>query len=72
MLLRIGEGGGFCECDNEPSVSMKCGEFIEGVKTCWFLRKDSVPWSSILLIKLLTWSFVKSNYTTEVLIVTKF
>jgi hypothetical protein len=30
---------------------MKCGEFIEGVKTCWFLRKDSVPWGSILLIK---------------------
>jgi hypothetical protein len=27
--LRIGTGGGHCECDNEPSGSIKCGEFLD-------------------------------------------
>jgi len=30
--LRIGTawgGGGTCECDNEPSDSIKCGEFLD-------------------------------------------
>ena len=27
--LRIGTGGGICECGNEPSGSIKCGEFID-------------------------------------------
>jgi len=25
----IGTCGGTCECGNEPSVSIKCGEFID-------------------------------------------
>jgi hypothetical protein len=29
IWLRIGTGGGFCECGNEPSHSRKCGEFLE-------------------------------------------
>jgi hypothetical protein len=27
--LRIGAGGGTCECGNEPSGSIKCGEFLD-------------------------------------------
>jgi len=27
--LRIGTVGGTCECDNEPSGSIKCGEFLD-------------------------------------------
>jgi len=28
-FLRIGTGGGTCECGNEPSGSIKCGEFLD-------------------------------------------
>jgi len=28
IWLRIGTGGGYCKCGNEPSVSIKCGEFL--------------------------------------------
>ena len=28
-LLRIGRGGGHLECVNEPSGSIKCGEFLD-------------------------------------------
>jgi len=31
--LRIGIGAGTCECGNEPSVSVKCGEFLDYLKT---------------------------------------
>jgi len=27
--LRIGTGGGICEFGNEPSCSIKCGEFLD-------------------------------------------
>ena len=27
--LRIGTGSGTCECSNEPSGSIKCGEFLD-------------------------------------------
>ena len=27
--LRIGTDGGHCECSNEPSGSVKCGEFLD-------------------------------------------
>jgi hypothetical protein len=40
--LRIGRD----ECGNEPSGSMKCGEFLDLLKTGWFLKKDSTPWSN--------------------------
>jgi len=29
MWLRIGTMSGTCECGNEPSGSIKCGEFLE-------------------------------------------
>ena len=31
--LRIGTSGGICECGNEPSGSVKCGEFLDWLKT---------------------------------------
>ena len=34
-----------CECGNEPSSSIKCGEFLDLLKTCWLLRKDSASCS---------------------------
>ena len=34
-----------CECGNEPSGSVKCGEFLDQVQTSQLLKKDSAPWS---------------------------
>ena len=36
---------GFCECGIEPSLTVKWGEFLNWVRKCLILRKDSVPWS---------------------------
>jgi len=47
-LNRAGSGYrqvvGTCECD-EPSGSIKCGEFLEWLKTSQPLKKDYAPWS---------------------------
>ena len=34
-----------CECGNEASGSVKCGEFLDWLPTGWLLKKDSAPWS---------------------------
>ena len=34
-----------CECGNEPSGSVKCGEFLDSLQTSQLLKKDSAPWS---------------------------
>ena len=34
-----------CECGNEPSGSMKCGEFLDQLQTSQLLKKDPAPWS---------------------------
>ena len=34
-----------CECGNEPSCSVKCGEFRDQLQTSQLLKKDSAPWS---------------------------
>jgi hypothetical protein len=36
---------GTCECGNEPSGSIKCGEFLDQLRTGWLLKKDSAQWS---------------------------
>ena len=36
---------GICECGNEPSGSIKCGEFLDWLKTGYLLKKDSAVWS---------------------------
>jgi hypothetical protein len=33
------------EYGDELSGSIKCGEFLEYLRTCRLLRKDSAPWS---------------------------
>jgi hypothetical protein len=44
VLLMIGTGGGCCERGNEPSSSIKCGQFLEQLRICWLLKKESAPW----------------------------
>jgi len=34
-----------CECGNEPSGSVKCGEFLDWLQTSRLLKKVSAPWS---------------------------
>ena len=34
-----------CEYGNEPSGSVKHGEFLDLLQTSWLLKKDSAPWS---------------------------
>ena len=50
-LSGLGQGqvAGCCECGNETSCSIKCGEFPEQLRICQLLRKDSVPWSSLVI-----------------------
>jgi hypothetical protein len=36
---------GCCECGNEPSGCMKCGEFLDWPRTCQLLKKDYTGWS---------------------------
>ena len=36
---------GTCECGNEQSGSIKCGEFLDYLKTGKLLKKDSAAWS---------------------------
>ena len=40
-----GQVAGTCECGNEPSGSIKCGEFLEQVRTGQLLKKGPTPWS---------------------------
>jgi len=39
-----------CECGNEPSGSVKSGEFLDELQTSYILKKDSAPWSKLVLI----------------------
>jgi len=34
-----------CECGNELSGSVKCGEFLDQLQTSQLLKKDSELWS---------------------------
>jgi hypothetical protein len=34
-----------CELDNEPSASIKDGEFIDYLSEYQLLKKESAPWS---------------------------
>ena len=51
-LNRAGSGygqlAGTCDCGNEPSGSIKFGVFLDFLKTCQLLRKDSAPWSDVI------------------------
>ena len=39
-----------CECGNEPSGSVKCGEFLDQLQTNWLLKKDSAPCSKYVTV----------------------
>jgi len=41
----LGQLGGTCECGNETSGSIKFGEFLDWLKTGYFLKKDCPVWS---------------------------
>jgi hypothetical protein len=43
ILLRTVTGGGSCKCGHEPSISIKCAEFLDYQKTSYFLTDDSAP-----------------------------
>jgi hypothetical protein len=43
MWLSTGTLAGTCECRNKPSGSTECGEFLDKLRTCLPLRKNSVP-----------------------------
>ena len=36
-----------CECGNEPSGSIKCGEFLDYLRTGQLLKNDSAPCSKV-------------------------
>jgi hypothetical protein len=36
---------GVCECGNEPSGSIKFGEFLGSLRASECLREDTAPWS---------------------------
>jgi len=48
-LDRSGSGwrqvAGTCECGNKPSVSIKCGEFLDYLRTGYLFKKDCAVWS---------------------------
>jgi len=39
---------GCCEHGDEPSVSIKCGEFLDWLSDCQLLKKDSGSWSWLI------------------------
>jgi hypothetical protein len=50
---RLEQMAGCCECGNEPSGSIKCGEFHDSMRNCQILRKDSraaIPVYSLRII----------------------
>ena len=47
---RQGQVADACECGNEPSGSVKCGEFLDQMQNSQLLKKDSAPWSQYSFI----------------------
>jgi len=45
---RIREEAGPLESDNEPSALKKSGKFLDFLRDCYFLKKDSAPWSLLV------------------------
>jgi len=43
IWLRIWTDGGLMECGNEPSGSIKCGEFLDYLRTGGLLQNNSTP-----------------------------
>jgi hypothetical protein len=45
-----GQEGGTCKCGSEPSGSVKCGEFIDQLRTCQLLKKDLMSMVPYILV----------------------
>jgi hypothetical protein len=43
VWLRTAAGAGSFECGNEPSGSLRCGEFLDYLKNCHLRRKAFTP-----------------------------
>jgi hypothetical protein len=59
-----GQVAGTCECGNEPSGSINCGEYLAKMKTCKLFKKDSATWSKYVskpFGPLLKVHFVRNN-----------
>jgi len=39
---------GTCKHGNEPSGSIKCGEFLDYLRTSELLKKDCAPWNDLV------------------------
>jgi hypothetical protein len=39
-----------CGRGNEPSDSIKCEEFLDWLRNCYLLKKESAPWSVTISI----------------------
>jgi hypothetical protein len=48
-VSRQGQVAGTCECGNEPSGSIKCGEFLDYLRTGYLFKKDPAAWSKYVL-----------------------
>ena len=44
-----GQLAGVFECDNELPGSKKCWEFLEWLRNGQLLKKDSAPWSQLVV-----------------------
>jgi hypothetical protein len=42
---RYGQVAGTCKCGNELWGSIKCGKYLDQLKTGQLLKKDSAQWS---------------------------
>ena len=41
-----------CKCGNEPTDSIKCGEFLDYLRTGYLLKKVSAPWTTSVKYKM--------------------
>ena len=54
-----------CECGNEPSGSIKCGEFLDQLQTSQLSKKDSEPCSKYYNVWLSPLFLVCDNLNAE-------
>ena len=54
---------GTCDYGNELSGSIKCGKFLDYLRTGQLFKKDCAPWSKYRIFKRI--KYVKSNLITR-------
>lgn len=48
MWLGVRKVVGSCEQGNEPFGSTKCWDFLDWLRNCYLLKKDSAAWSLLI------------------------